>query len=271
MSFLINPYRFAAPQLLDLYPGAAAAYSLRQLRTGVTSVVRARRSSDNTEADFTAAEVTNGTLTSWVGAGNNGFVRTWYDQSNNGRNAIQTTTANQPQIVSSGSLVTSNSKPTLLMNSSELFINSSLATSQVFSLFTVTSSSNLSAGSREIISAWDYPGNNHIFLGTDGATIRFTDRAYNAGSYGATNTLKTVDCYSRSSGSAVILNGSQIFSGTAFSGLVINTNWYIGVQGTFTGKEYWEGNISEIIVYPSDQFGVRGGIESNTNGHYAIY
>jgi hypothetical protein len=257
--------------LLDEFTGAAAAYSLRDLtflRGG--PVVRVRRSSDNTEQDFTAPQVTDGTLTTFCGAGN-GFVRTWYDQSGNGRHATQASTANQPQIVSSGALVTRNSKPTLLMSSSELFINSPLITSQVFSIFTVTSSSNTSAGLREIISAWTSPGGNHIFLGTDGSVVRFTDRVTNAGSYGATNTLKALDAYSRSSANNVFVNNSQISSGSAFTGLVTSTNWYIGVQGTFVGKEYWEGNISEAIVYPSDQFDNRSGISSNINAHYAIY
>jgi len=257
--------------LLDAYAGAAAAYSLRALTFYYTGpVVRVRRSSDNTESDFTATQVTDGTLTTFCGAGN-GFVRTWYDQSGNGRNAGQATTANQPQIVSSGALVTRNSKPTLLMSSSELFINSSLITSQVFSIFTVTSSSNTSAGAREIISAWDDPGNNHVYLGTSGSIIRFTDRVSNVGSYGATNTLKALDAYSRSSANNVFVNNSEISSGSAFTGLVTSTNWYIGVQGTFAGKEYWEGNISEAIVYPSDQFNNRSGISSNINAHYALY
>ena len=67
--------------LLDTY-SAAAAYSLRQLKTGVTNVVRVRRS-DNAESDFTADEITDGTLTTWTGA-NDGFVTTLYEQSGSG-------------------------------------------------------------------------------------------------------------------------------------------------------------------------------------------
>jgi len=91
--------------LLDMYGGAAIAYSLRELRTGVTNVVRVRRSSDSSEQDFTASEVTDGTLTTFTGAGD-GFVVTWYDQSGNANNATQSTANLQPQIVSSGSVVT---------------------------------------------------------------------------------------------------------------------------------------------------------------------
>jgi len=96
--------------LLDQYTGAAAGYSLRKLSVNTTNVVRVRRSSDNAEDDFTADEITDGTLLAWVGitASDNGFVTTWYDQSGNGNNATQGTAANQPKIVNAGSLITSN-------------------------------------------------------------------------------------------------------------------------------------------------------------------
>lgn len=70
------------PYLLDNFQGAAAAYSLRNLTSDNIGqpVVRVRRSSDNAEANFTAAEVADGTLTSWTSAGD-GHVTTWHDQA----------------------------------------------------------------------------------------------------------------------------------------------------------------------------------------------
>jgi len=56
--------------VLDQYTGAAAAYSLRRLSVNTTNVVRVRRSVDNAEDDFTADEITDGTLTSFVGGQN---------------------------------------------------------------------------------------------------------------------------------------------------------------------------------------------------------
>jgi hypothetical protein len=57
----------AQPLLLDLYPNAAVAYSLRKLRTAYSgSAIRVRRSVDNTEQDFGFDEI-NDTLTDWVG------------------------------------------------------------------------------------------------------------------------------------------------------------------------------------------------------------
>jgi hypothetical protein len=90
---------------------AAAAYSLRNLSDSYTgSVVEVRRSSDGALRSFTAAEVTDGTLVAWVGAGNNGTVSKWYDQSTtsgvpNANHAVQTDAASQPRIVIDGELI----------------------------------------------------------------------------------------------------------------------------------------------------------------------
>jgi hypothetical protein len=91
---------------------AAAAYSLRKLRTAYTgSAIRVRRS-DNAEADigFTASgHLDIAALLRHVGTGD-GFVTTWYDQSGNGRNATQATAGLQPRIVSNGALIAENGR-----------------------------------------------------------------------------------------------------------------------------------------------------------------
>jgi hypothetical protein len=58
-------------------------------------------------------------LLSFVGNGN-GFVRTWYDQSGNGRNAAQTTLVNQPQIVASGAVITMNGRPVVSFDGNDI-------------------------------------------------------------------------------------------------------------------------------------------------------
>lgn len=89
--------------------GALAAYSISQvLRNAYSgSLIRVRRSSDNTEQDIGASggllDIVS--LLSFCGVGN-GFITTVYDQSGNSHNLVQTTTANQPQIVTSGALTT---------------------------------------------------------------------------------------------------------------------------------------------------------------------
>jgi hypothetical protein len=93
--------------LLDTYPNAAVAYSLRKLRTAYTgSAIRVRRSSDNAEQDFgfSGNDLDTASLLTFCGAAN-GFITTWYDQSTNANNATQATAASQAQIVSAGALI----------------------------------------------------------------------------------------------------------------------------------------------------------------------
>jgi len=72
------------------------------------NIVTLRRSSDDAELSFTATTLSDGTAETWAGAGD-AFVKTWFDQSGNGRDLTQATTTLQPQAISSGSLVTSGS------------------------------------------------------------------------------------------------------------------------------------------------------------------
>jgi hypothetical protein len=103
----------------------STAYSTRQLKTSYNSFcLKVRRSSDNAEAnvafDGTTKSVTAGSTVTITAAGTSGlsigatmpfstfyaatscFVTTWYDQSGNGKNAVQATPADQPRIVNAG-------------------------------------------------------------------------------------------------------------------------------------------------------------------------
>lgn len=98
--------------LLDTYGGAAAAYSVRRLSSTYTgNLIEVRRSSDNTTQDigYGADNLFDTSLASSFIGVNDGFDRTFYDQSGNTNNAQQTTTSNQPQIYSSGSPIVINS------------------------------------------------------------------------------------------------------------------------------------------------------------------
>ena len=117
-----RPYAVAVAQnlLLDDYPNAAAAYSLRKLDKDYTgSAIRVRRSNDNAEQDiaFIGTELDTTSLKTFVGA-NSGFVTTWYNQADSAgifgtKNATQTTAANQPRIVNAGTVERANGKPTI--------------------------------------------------------------------------------------------------------------------------------------------------------------
>ena len=113
-------YMASAPSLgedllLDLYPNARVAYSVRKLRKAYTGFcMRVRRSSDNTEKDisFLNNALNETELTNFVGAGD-GFVTRFFDQSGNGNDARSITSANQPRIVNAGTIETINGKPAI--------------------------------------------------------------------------------------------------------------------------------------------------------------
>lgn len=100
------------PILLDLYPGASVAYSVRKLNSSYTGFcMQIRRSSDSTTQDIGFDDegyVDVAAISSFCGAGS-GYLRTWYDQSGNGNNLVNTVAGTtQPLVYNSGSLVTQN-------------------------------------------------------------------------------------------------------------------------------------------------------------------
>lgn len=285
--FLINPYRFAAPQpqLLDLYPGAAAAYSLRQLRAAHTSaVVRVRRSSDNAEQDFTAAQVTNGSLASFCGAGN-GFVRTWHDQSGNNRHAEQSSASLQPQIVSSGSVLLSGGKPCLTLNGSQYLQRVgggfNIVNMGVFLLFNQSSdlngrgvfciypsSDNDYDSDTAVVVETGGTSNRLIFAGGTGVTLEVTAPGTGAtprAIYSALKSSSRGDIYSNSTLSASDTTVNS-FGSSAGAGILIGARYYSSAVRTPLN-----GEIQEAVFYASDVYSSRQQIEGNLNAHYSIF
>ena len=109
--------------LLVDHPGAAAAYSVRQLTTSFTSSMNIRRASDNAEQviGFTSAgDLDTGSIETFC-AGTECYVDTWYDQSGNENDAEQTNASNQPLIYSASAVITENNKPALEFTPSQQY------------------------------------------------------------------------------------------------------------------------------------------------------
>ena len=117
---LVLPGILMAGNILDKAGNPSAipvtAFSLRLLSAAYAGkAIQVRRSSDNTMQDIgftTAGDLDTSALKTFVGSGN-GFVSIWYDQSGNGINATQTTTSNQPSIVTAGVINRDNGKPAI--------------------------------------------------------------------------------------------------------------------------------------------------------------
>ena len=251
-----------APTLFQIAGTPSAAYSLRQLNLVDQNVVRVRRSSDNTESDFTAAQVTDGTLTTFCGAGN-GFVRTWYDQSGNGRNATQTDTTLQPTIVSNGSLLLVNDKPAVNFNASP-FLTSTLQLAFPFSAFWTV-----------------YPNSNPVsnldrFAGHNGfGQFRYAS-ARLGGWFNAELNGPVLAGAAQHQNTWLAINNGLINTAANGSSLFETTGAFVIEASAFslgratTGNPF-SGLIQEGVVYLSDQSTNRAAIEANINAHYAIY
>jgi hypothetical protein len=284
---IIASSRASAPAvslLLDTYPGAAAAYSLRKLRTAYTgAAIRVRRSSDNSELDI-GFNVMNSldtvALLSFVGVGN-GFITIWYDQSTNGRNSNQTILANQPQIVSSGSLITSNLKPSILFNgtTNELF-NSATANylnNTAYSAF-VVQNYNSPAKNDTYFLGINNNGttNGSIFLGYRGSNTLTIDHYGNASNFSAsfvwnTNVLLN-GIFFKSPASEYYINNAILGSSANPSGTLSIASGGLQIGRSLNnGNYYYKGYLQEIILYNSNQLTNRTGISTNINSYYTIY
>ena len=255
--------------LLDTYP-ATAAYSLRKIRTAYSgSAIRVRRSLDNAEQDIGfdgSNNLDTSSLLSFVGA-NNGFVTTWYDQQGSD-NATNVTAAQQPQIVSSGSVIYEGSLPTLDFAGAQQLIKSSTALSDV-SLFTVMTSNNASS---EMTAINLQDGTNTCFLHLN----RSTNNSLVYGSYNGT----AVSQEGGNISGQLLASGFSIFNSSAnlfIDGVDVNqaylgrSNFGNSTIGSRSGSFWLTGNVSEFIYYNSSQSANRTAIEANINSYYSIY
>jgi len=252
----------AVQLLLDTYTGAAAAYSLRQLRTAYTGdAIRVRRASDNTEQDigFSAGEFDTTSLASFC-SGTDGFVKTWYDQSGNTNDATQTSTSNQPKIYDGTTGVTTeDGKPAIefiTASSTDLSSGGSLS---IGTLFTVTKTS---AGGRSTIVG----GAGNVFLRTDGTVIDLSAVSALELSGQTIGSYNLVYGLYNGVNSELGNRGGTVATGDAGDGSY--ADFHIGSKNN---QNFAAGTMQEIIIYTSDESSNRTGIESNINTFYSIF
>jgi hypothetical protein len=254
--------------LLDLFPNATVAYSLRKLRSAYSgNCIRVRRSSDNTEQNigFVGNDLDTASLLTFCGAGN-GFITTWYDQSTNANNSTQATAATQAQIVASGALVTDpiTSKISTLWTSDAYLLGTSLPTPKLNYQLAVF---NRTADAQRIISL----GNNSTsaYLGQWQTT---NDLATLYGNTTITHlTSADTGCFIQT----ILRDGSNVVkcwnNQTALTtGTDTRTSYVFNYWGKYTTPQS-SGYKQELIYWTSDQEANRIGIETNANTYWNAY
>lgn len=258
--------------ILDLYPSASAAYSLRKLRSAYAgSAVRIRRSSDNAESNigFLAnGDFDSASAVSFCGAGN-GFVVTWFDQSGNIRDVTQTTASSQPQIVSSGVIVSINSKASMNFGGDDSLIRLAFGNSNsvtAFSVFRNTSLLNnpnvFSVGTNGSSTSKAFglnsgTGFHRIFAGS---SLQFGSSTVNNRHYLGFNLFNGAS-------SQIALNGAASVTGDA--GTNVAADFAIGAG--LAGSNFMVGGIQEVILYATNQSTNKAAIETLINSYYGIY
>jgi hypothetical protein len=280
--------------LLDDYPGAAAAYSVRKLDQDYTGYcMKVREDSGDTEADIGfdgSGDLDTAAIATHCGSAN-GYVVTWYDQSGNANNATQSTSGNQPQIYNGTAVITENGKPALQLGRSTL---KQLTTSAISWGTSITAAT--------VLQPTD-DGNFYIknwSIGTDATTrgyAHITMTGANAIDWTRDDSAMFGDGYAANSDPRIVTTGSAFTSGQqALSFLSLNstasTLHVDGTEPTYRVQETgntsadsdilyinggtsagqgMDGTMQELIFWASDESSNRTGIQTDINTYFSIY
>lgn len=283
---------------LDTYTGAAAAYSVRLLRTayktGGGTIMRVRRASDNVEADVGFDSNNELGLTSPIsntsnaqsytdfadfvghtGTPTSAFLRNWYDQSGNAIDIGESTATNQPPIYTAGALITDNSKPAISFDGA----NHQLQTTG-FGTGTnrfITHVANVTGGGigyenvwifLESISTWT-TGDFLQYYTSDpstGSILNSPVSARDISGSTAVNQQRLATFEALTATAEFYINGSSQGSGTSTITALEDELSIANFSGNFALMKF-----QEMIIWNSDQSSNRTGIEINVNGHFQIY
>ena len=243
-----------APFLVK-FPGAAAAYSLRQLNNdGNFNVVKVRRGSDDTVRDFTAGEVANGTLGLFIGAGD-GFVEVWYDQSGNGLHAAQPTTSKQPKIANNGSIITAGGVAAIDFDGVSAWLATSgymvelSANTDVQIAVVYESAETPSATSYVLVESDSSPYSSQFIVG--GSSVQSDVLWNNFAFFGTAPATRYLAGFQKTGA-----NGQAYVNGAASgasAALIINSEvgdaTYIGASADGGNTGHYQGTMQELIVY----------------------
>ena len=259
--------------LLDVYPGASVAYSLRKLRTAYTgAAIRVQRQNDGIQSDIgfnTNGQLDSTSLTTFVGV-NSAIVVKWYDQSGNSNNASITDSnaaSGNPRIVNLGVINLQNGKPSIefFVNPMNFITNLPSINSSCFLIGKANSNSTSgplfgTAGSGVFIG--QQIGNYAIYKGPT------TNLSYHRTAGNSSTTNFKINSFFTDTNN-IFVNNTLIpitengtFSASAFT--IQNIGNYAGFYST-------QGFISEAIIYSGNISSNLTAINANINLFYTIF
>ena len=217
------------------------------------------------------------TYYNWLIFMNNGYVKTWYDQSGLGRHATQVTNANQPMIFSNNSLLTSDFKSIMKYDGSNDFLVIPTFSDRVQTIFALfkkditnfsnydgiitarDSSSTIAANSNERVGFTGIPGNNNITGFENTTEVWINGRVRDVSSYKVYTSGQSLP----------YPTGLNLVTQFATSSSIGTKNIIIGADTL--GARYLNGSVREIILYSSNESSNRDTIETGINSYYSVY
>lgn len=267
---------------LDTYTGATAAYSVRKLSSTYSGpCIEAYRVSDGATQDigFDSDGLIDTAAISTFGGASVVGVRTWYDQSGNALDAVQTTAADMPQIYDGFAIETNGGKPAIrtirvsnsvgdhLASAATTWMDSSLE----YACLTVWQASAANNGDTWV---WDSSGG-----GTNKAPSvkSVSSQGFQFQALGTTNAIINIPLSGQAIRSAYLTSGTlEAFynatsEGTATAAGTYNANIerYIGSRWG-ANEGFNNGYFQELIWYAFDQSSNGRALESNINDYFQI-
>jgi hypothetical protein len=248
--------------------------------------MRIRESNFNTETDIgfdSNGDLDTAAIATHCGGGN-GYVVTWYDQSGNGNDATQSTTANQPLIYNGTATLTENGKPAIEFDGSNDTLKSTYtdavdyhgifivvsydSTGDINSTFSIAKSSTTKGDMLIRDSGYFvrfFTGNNDVDLvSITETTSQQLIAALWDGAVPAGSTRLPPD------GTLAVYQDGVLTDDSAADDNFAATGSGIAL-GFDPSNNYLNGKMQECIFWNSDQSSNRTGIESNINDYYDIY
>jgi hypothetical protein len=269
--------------LLDSYPGASAAYSLRRLSSTYTGpAIEVTSNSSTQDIGFdTEGNLDTSALAAFCGS-NDGTVSKWYDQSGNGNDLVQSTANDQPKVYDgTDGLVKISDQPAVeFYESNGKFLESSsnITVDDFFVLNVIEKS--IHAGS-DCLWGFGTSGDTefqylaNLNNGEDYYIRRDNGSGTNVNSYvgrqldfeGPHNVVSL--SYDQTN-PVLRINGKVEWDADA-SGVYGADDQRIVLGNTPQENSPYRGKQQEFLIYPSDMRTKVAGIEKNINNHYSIY